>query len=62
MITRDEQYNSEEGVIHLSLAFGVSECEIIDMIENGLAFQYKGNPTQKMVELVDELRATFDCY
>lgn len=62
MITSTEQYHSEEGVIQLSLAFGISECEVIDMIENGLALQYKGNLPSKMVELIDELRATFDCY
>ena len=52
----------EESVAILSQATGLLEKEIVDVIVDGLAMKYKGKIPANFLDLIDELRATFDAY
>lgn len=62
MTWTDWQLNdAEEAVEKLSNATNLEFEEIIDVIHDGFSMKYKGSIPDHIYELIDELRATFDC-
>ncbi len=53
---------ADEAVEKLVEVTKLTEREIIDVLENGFAMKYKGKLPSDIVELIDELRASFDVY
>lgn len=62
-LNTDAEYNkAEEAVSALSEALGLSEADVVELINNGLALHYKTYKLpEKVNDMVNELRATFDC-
>lgn len=62
-LNTDAEYNqAEEAVVALSHAFGLSEADVVELINNGLALHYKTYKLpEKANDMMNELKATFDC-
>jgi hypothetical protein len=63
MAFTERQINdAEEAVVSLTQATNLTEEEIVDVIADGFYMKYNGNLPKDIFDLIDELRATFDCY
>jgi len=54
--------NAEEAVTKFVEATGFSERQVVEIFTDGLAMFHKGRLPDRMVELINELCATFDTY
>lgn len=63
MTCTDKELNdAEESVTKFVEATRLSEKEVVEVFADGLAMFYKGNLPNRLRDLIDELRATFDAY
>jgi hypothetical protein len=60
--TDKELNDAEEAVTKFVEATGLSEKEVVEVFADGLAMFYKGELPDRLYDLIDELRATFDAY
>jgi hypothetical protein len=57
-----ELNDAEEAVTKFAESTGLSEKEVVEVFVDGLAMFYKGKLPNRLYDLIDELRATFDAY
>ena len=63
MAFTEKQINdAEEAVVSLTQATNLTDKEIVDVITDGFTMKYNGNLPKDIFDLIDELKATFDCY
>lgn len=57
-----ELQKAEEGIELLATGMGITEKELISIIEDGLFYKYGGKLPESFFEFLDEMKATFDYY
>lgn len=50
----------EDSIILLSEAFGFTEREVISIIQDGLAYKYKGNIPLEFTQIIEKLEDSYE--